>query len=96
MIGILLNLRDMSSRFVKIFSQISYVVMGWMVVFAMRLLLAILPLSCIVWLAVGGICYTVGIIFYALGKKNAVMHCIWHVWVLLGSIFQFISISMIL
>ena len=95
-IGILLNLRDMSSRFVKIFSQISYVVMGWMVVFAMRLLLAMLPLSCIVWLAVGGICYTVGIIFYALGKKNAVMHCIWHVWVLLGSIFQFISISMIL
>lgn len=95
-IGILLNLRDMSSRFVKIFSQISYVVMGWMVVFAMRLMLAILPLSCIVWLAVGGICYTVGIIFYALGKKNAVMHCIWHVWVLLGSIFQFISISMIL
>ena len=95
-VGIILNLRDMSSRFVKIFSQVSYVVMGWMVLFAMRLLIAMLPLSCIVWLAAGGICYTVGIIFYALGKKNAVMHCVWHVFVLLGSIFQFISISMIL
>ncbi len=95
-VGIVLNLRDMSSRFVKVFSQISYVVMGWMVVFAMRILLNILPLSCIIWLAIGGICYTIGIIFYALGKKNAVMHCIWHVFVLLGSIFQFISISMLL
>ncbi len=95
-VGIALNLRDMSSRFVKVFSQISYIVMGWMVVFAMRILLSILPLACIIWLAAGGICYTVGIIFYALGKKNAVMHCIWHVWVLLGSIFQFISISMLL
>lgn len=95
-VGIFLNLRDMSSRFVKIFSQISYVVMGWMVVFAMRILLRLLPLSCIIWLAAGGICYTIGIIFYAIGKKNAVMHCIWHVWVLLGSILQFVSISMLL
>ena len=96
LIGIALNLRDMSSRFVKVFSQISYVVMGWMVVFAMRILKALLSPACIGWLFAGGICYTVGIIFYSLGKKNAVMHCIWHVFVLLGSVFQFISISMLL
>ncbi|MDO4960968.1 MAG: hemolysin III family protein [Eubacteriales bacterium] len=95
-VGIGLNLRDMNSRPVKIFSQICYVVMGWMVVFAMRLLIMSLPMAGIIWLAAGGICYTVGILFYALGKKNCVMHCIWHVWVLLGSVFQFISISMIL
>lgn len=95
-IGIAMNLRNMSSRFVKAYSQISYLVMGWMIVFAMRLFLERLPLSCLIWLVAGGVCYTVGIIFYALGKRNAVMHCIWHVWVLLGSIFQFISISMIL
>lgn len=95
-IGIFLNLRDMSSRFVKVFSQISYLVMGWMVVFAIRLLLAMLPLSCIIWLAVGGVCYTIGIVFYLIGKKHCVMHCVWHVWVLLGSVFQFISLAMIL
>lgn len=95
-VGILLNLRDMSSKFVRIFSQISYLVMGWMVVFAIRLLLAMLPLSCIIWLAVGGVCYTIGIVFYLIGKKHCVMHCVWHVWVLLGSVFQFISLAMIL
>lgn len=94
--GIGLNLRNMSSRFVKVFSLTAYVVMGWMVVFAMRFLLLILPASCIIWLAAGGVCYTVGIIFYILGKKNFVMHCIWHVWVLVGSVLQFISIAMIL
>lgn len=96
LIGIGLNLRDMSSRFVKVFSQISYVIMGWMVVFALHILKNILSPACIGWLFAGGVCYTVGIIFYALGKKNAVMHCIWHVFVLLGSVFQFISISMLL
>ncbi len=96
LIGIGLNLRNMSSPFVKVFSQVSYVIMGWMVVFAIRVLLLVLPLSCIIWLAAGGVCYTIGILFYALGKKNYVMHCIWHVWVLIGSILQFISIAMIL
>ncbi len=96
LVGIGLNLRNMSSRFVKVFSQASYVIMGWMVVFAIRILMLTLPMSCIIWLAAGGVCYTVGILFYALGKKNFVMHCIWHVWVLLGSVLQFISVAMIL
>lgn len=96
LIGIGLNLHNMSSRFVKVFSLISYVIMGWMVLLAVRLLLLILPGSCIIWLAAGGACYTIGIIFYILGKKNYVMHCIWHVWVLIGSVLQFVSIAMIL
>lgn len=96
LIGIVLNLIDMNSKPIKVYSQISYVVMGWMVVLVFRQLMESLSTGCVMWLLLGGIAYTVGIIFFALGKKKKYMHCIWHVFVLAGSIFQFISVFMLI
>lgn len=95
-LGITFNGINMHWKAVKILSQISYVIMGWMIVFVMRDLVAEVSLACFVWLLVGGIFYTVGIVFYALGKKKDCMHCIWHVFVLAGTIFQFVSILYLL
>ena len=36
--------------------------------------------------------YTIGIIFYAFGKKAKYIHSVWHLFVLLGTILQYISI----
>ncbi len=80
---------------IKILNVISYVVMGWVIVFAFPDLLRIMTennaIGGIYWLFAGGIFYTVGVIFYAI-KKVRYFHSIWHIFVLLGSICHFFSV----
>ncbi|MDO4282298.1 MAG: hemolysin III family protein [Clostridia bacterium] len=79
----------------KIFNIASYVVMGWIIVIAFPDLLRVMQnlnaMKGIYWLFAGGLCYTIGVIFYAL-KKKKYFHSIWHVFVLLGTICHFISV----
>jgi hemolysin III len=72
-------------------SAVVYLVMGWLVVVAMQPLVAsIAPAG--LWLLVsGGLCYTVGTIFYVL-KRVPYMHAVWHVFVLAGSILHFLAV----
>ena len=42
-------------------------------------------------LAVGGVCYTVGVPFY-IAKNVHYLHSVFHLWVLAGSIFQFMAV----
>lgn len=76
---------------IRALSAVTYVLMGWLIVFAFKPLKNILPHDCIVFLLTGGAAYTAGVIFYAL-KKIKWMHCIWHLFVLAGSILHFFSI----
>ena len=78
------------SRF-KFLSTLSYVAMGWMVVATIIPLLRELPVLAIIWLAIGGLCYTLGIVFYA-WKRLKFAHAIWHLFVLAGSISHFFGI----
>jgi hemolysin III len=76
--------------------QISiYLVMGWLCTLNYTELQAAIPAAGIIWLTLGGIAYTTGIIFYLLDnlKKLTHAHGIWHLFVLLGSISHFISIA---
>ena len=77
-------------------SMIAYVVMGWMIIPAVPLLLKSVSLACFAWLLAGGLAYTIGIIFFALGKNRKYMHCIWHIFVLAGSTCQFVSVLMLM
>ena len=80
----------MLERFRKI-EMLLYVGMGWCIVFASSSLVSRLAHDGVVLLFVGGVLYTVGIIFYAL-KKIKYMHSIWHLFVLAGSIFHYFSV----
>lgn len=75
----------------KIYSTALYVGMGWMVIFAIKPMLAMIPIGLLVWLLVGGLFYTFGIIFYA-SKRIPYAHGIWHLFVLGGSIAHFMGI----
>ncbi len=75
----------------KLLSTSIYLGMGWMIVGAMEPLRASLSSTAITWIFAGGITYTVGTIFY-LWKKLPYNHAIWHLFVLLASIFHFIAI----
>ena len=72
----------------KIVSVILYVVMGWLIIIAFKPMLQMVPEGLIIWLFIGGICYTLGLIFYAC-KKVPYFHFIWHLFVLAGSISHF-------
>lgn len=72
-----------------------YLVMGWACSYNFTELQEALPQVAINWLAIGGISYTVGIIFYVLDDMSKLKHAhgIWHIFVLVGSVCHFISIA---
>lgn len=72
-------------------STISYVLMGWVAVFAAKPLYLNLETTGLWLLVLGGVSYTVGAIFYAI-ERIPYNHAIFHFWVLAGSILHFLSI----
>jgi hemolysin III len=68
-----------------------YLLMGWMVVVAAKPVIAHVPMSGLIWLAAGGLCYTAGVIFYA-SKRIPYAHAIWHLFVLAGSACHYFAV----
>ena len=89
-VGIVLNTIDLK-RFDKV-SLALYALMGWLVVLAMRAIIATLPPLGLALLAGGGVAYTAGIVFYK--AQRHYMHFVWHLFVLAGSVLQFICIAL--
>ncbi len=75
----------------KLVSTIAYVVMGLIILVAIKPLYENLPAAGLTYLWLGGAFYIIGAVFYVLDKLPY-NHAIFHVWVLLGSIAHFISI----
>ena len=68
-----------------------YLVMGWMIVFAGRSIVKGLPSPSLLFLFLGGIFYSVGVIFY-MWRNLKYAHGIWHLFVLAGSIMHFYAV----
>ena len=75
----------------KAVSLISYLFMGWFCVVAIKPLYRELNTAGFVFLVAGGLCYSVGAIFYA-WKSLRWSHAVWHMFVLAGSLCHFFSI----
>src|ERR1035438_2036250 len=72
-------------------SVVVYVGMGWLGVFVMRPLLHALTWHGIVWIALGGLLYTVGIVIFAFDRLSY-FHALWHLFVLAGSICHYFAV----
>jgi hemolysin III len=72
-------------------SAVVYLFQGWFIVFAFRPLLNAIGWHGILWLAVGGLAYTLGIVFFALDRLRY-FHAVWHLFVLAGSIAHYFAI----
>ncbi len=72
-------------------SAVLYLLLGWSVVWFLPALAEALPSTGLWLLLGGGICYSLGCIFYVL-KKIPYMHSLFHVWVLAGTVCQFLAI----
>ncbi len=72
-------------------SALLYVLMGWLIIVAIKPLNENLATGGLWWLLGGGISYSVGAVFYMV-KKIPYNHAIFHIWVLLGSLAHFIAV----
>lgn len=81
-------------RFQKL-SLICYIAMGWVILIAIKPLWQVIGTLPMVFLVIGGVLYTGGVLFYQM-KESRYMHSIWHLFVIAGSIFQYFSILLAL
>ena len=95
-VGIAMNAVAMNNKLVKGVSMALYVVLGWMALAVFPQLAAALPAPALWLLLAGGIAYTVGIVFFALGKKMRWFHPVWHLFDIAGTALQFASILLLL
>ena len=75
-----------------VFSMICYIGMGWGIIFFLPQCINVMTLTGFYWLLSGGVAYTIGAIFYGIGSKKPWIHSVFHIFVVLGSILQFIAI----
>ena len=86
--GVVLN--AVSLKKFKVIPMILYIAMGWCVVIVLKPLYEAIGLGGLLFLLIGGLCYTAGIFFFS--SKIKYMHAIWHLFVLAGSILHYFSI----
>lgn len=95
-LGITGNAIAMNNKVIKGFSMAFYCIMGWLILIAFGELLQNLTIAEFILLLAGGLAYTLGIIFYALGKKIRYFHSIWHLFDVAGTALQFASLLLLL
>lgn len=88
-VGVVLNAVDL--RRWKRLSQVLYLVMGWMGVIALPTLFRELTRLGFLFLVLGGVAYTVGVIFYR-NKEKRFWHGVWHFFVLAGTVLHFFAV----
>jgi hemolysin III len=76
----------------ELISSLFYLLMGWLAVFAIKPLIAAVTLNAFILILIGGLFYSLGVIFFAMDKKFSYFHAIWHMFVLAGSICHFFMI----
>jgi hemolysin III len=79
-----------SNRF-RLLSVLLYLVMGWLVLVAIEPMVASVARPGLWLLLAGGLCYTLGVIFYA-WRQLPYSHAVWHLFVLAGSICHFFAV----
>ena len=69
-----------------------YLLMGWLGVIAIEPLYARVPASGLLWLIAGGVAYTAGVVFFAVGSRLRYGHFIWHLFVMTGTACHYFAV----
>ena len=78
----------------RVFSMICYIGMGWAIIPFAKVVMQVLTKSGFYLLLAGGIAYTVGAVLYGIGSKKKWMHSVFHIFVDIGSLLQFLCVAM--
>ncbi|WP_231897144.1 PAQR family membrane homeostasis protein TrhA [Vreelandella subglaciescola] len=69
-----------------------YLLMGWLIVFAIKPLMATMPTAGLLWLIAGGLFYTLGVVFFVADSKLKFGHFVWHLFVIGGTVCHYFAI----
>ncbi len=69
-----------------------YLVMGWLVLATGGSLIERIPAPGVLWLVAGGLSYTIGVVFYAIGPRVRFGHLVWHLFVMAGTTCHFLAV----
>lgn len=90
LIGIVLNSIDLK-RYAA-FSMTCYLGMGWCVIISLWPTIQAMTLAGFLWIIAGGVAFTIGAVLYLVGKTKRYRHFLFHIFVLLGLILQFVGV----
>lgn len=78
----------------RVFSMICYIGMGWAIIPFAQVVMQVLTKPGFYLLLAGGIAYTIGAVLYGIGSKKKWMHSVFHIFVDIGSLLQFLCVAM--
>jgi hemolysin III len=91
--AVAVTLTAIDMRKYNVFSKICYIAMGWGIIFFLPQALNVLGKIGFGFLLAGGIAYSIGAILFGLGKKLKWMHSIFHIFVILGTLLQMVTVA---
>ena len=79
-------------------TAVIYLAMGWLCLMGIRVMLATMPMSALIWLLLGGIFFSLGAIVYVTKRPNLYpgvfgFHELWHIFVILGCLCHFVVVA---
>ena len=85
-------LKSLNRLFHPIISTALYLLMGWLILVAIKPLASLEPVSGLIWLAAGGLAYTIGVAFFAAESRIRYGHFIWHLFVMAGTTCHYVAV----
>ena len=95
LVGIALNLLPYNNKVIRIISYLIYIIDGWILVVFFPFNIGI-EFNVFIFVLIGGIVYSLGAIIYAIGSKKHWFHSIFHIFVVLAAMLQFVGILFLL
>jgi hemolysin III len=89
-VGVYLMTREKRTH--PIFSTLLYLMMGWLILFALKPLFERVPQTGILWILAGGLFYTVGVVFFAMSSRLRYGHLVWHLFVMAGTACHYFAV----
>ena len=93
-VGMLLVIFGLNNKICSLISHILYIILGWLIIFFIYFIDT--KSKMFLFILLGGIAYSIGAILYAIGKKKKWFHSIFHFFILLAAILQFIGLYFLL
>lgn len=92
--GLILTAIDVD-KYTKL-SVVLHLLSGWAVLMFTKTIIRVLNPNCLYFILAGGVAYTIGAVLYLLGKKHRYIHSVFHVFILMGSVLQWLGVYLYL
>lgn len=94
-LGVIINWFWIDNKFVKVLSNVIYLLIGWAITIVLPFGISLNP-DTLTLLIIGGVVYSLGVVLYVIGHKKKWFHTVFHIFIFLASILQFVGILLLI